>query len=48
MRRVVLFCLVLVMVLSTVYILKPKNTNSAAHSRVGYPIVSFSDVFRHH
>lgn len=48
MRRVVFVCLTLVMLVSSIYALKSRGVSQADYPRVGYPVASIGDVFRHY
>ena len=48
MRRYVFACVALSMVLSSIYVLKPTVTSRPLDPRVGHPVASIGDVFRHY
>lgn len=48
MRHFVLVSLTLAMVLSSLYVLKHPVASPAVDSRIGHPVASIGEVFRHY
>lgn len=48
MRHFTFACLTLAMVFSAVYVLTPANPSRADDLRIGHPVASIGEIFRHY